>query len=89
MPFIQINILKGRSPEKKERLIHEITDKVSEVLEAPVAKCSRDDSGIAARALGNCRRICEKREMRDPNDKSTKRSKRSRSLYKWKICGLK
>ncbi|WP_342431737.1 2-hydroxymuconate tautomerase [Neobacillus sp. FSL H8-0543] len=36
MPFIQINILKGRSPEKKERLIREVSDLVSEVLEAPV-----------------------------------------------------
>ena len=36
MPLIQINILKGRSPEKKERLIREITDLVSDVLEAPV-----------------------------------------------------
>ncbi|MDR7238065.1 tautomerase family protein [Neobacillus drentensis] len=36
MPFIQINILKGRSPEKKERLIREVSDLVSEVLESPV-----------------------------------------------------
>ncbi|ULT54917.1 2-hydroxymuconate tautomerase family protein [Neobacillus drentensis] len=36
MPFIQINILKGRSPEKKERLIREVTEVVSTVLEAPV-----------------------------------------------------
>ncbi|MDR7077308.1 4-oxalocrotonate tautomerase [Neobacillus niacini] len=36
MPFIQVNILKGRSPEKKERLIREMTDLVSEVLDAPV-----------------------------------------------------
>lgn len=35
MPFIQINILEGRSPEKKERLIHDVTELVSEVLEAP------------------------------------------------------
>lgn len=35
MPFIQINILEGRSPEKKERLIREVTDKVAEILEAP------------------------------------------------------
>ncbi|WP_066069728.1 tautomerase family protein [Neobacillus soli] len=36
MPFIQINILKGRSPEKKERLIREVSDLVSDVLESPV-----------------------------------------------------
>ncbi|MFP7296787.1 2-hydroxymuconate tautomerase [Neobacillus niacini] len=36
MPFIQVNILKGRSPEKKELLIREVTNVVSEVLEAPV-----------------------------------------------------
>lgn len=36
MPLIQINIIEGRSAEKKERLIREITNTVSEVLEAPV-----------------------------------------------------
>lgn len=36
MPFIQINIIKGRSAEKKERLIEEVTNTVSDVLEAPV-----------------------------------------------------
>lgn len=36
MPFIQIHLLKGRSPEKKERLIREVTDLVSDLLEAPV-----------------------------------------------------
>jgi 4-oxalocrotonate tautomerase len=36
MPFIQINILKGRTPEKKERLIREVSDLVSDVLDAPI-----------------------------------------------------
>ncbi|XNQ39740.1 2-hydroxymuconate tautomerase family protein [Bacillus sp. 1P10SD] len=36
MPFIKFNILKGRSPEKKERLIREVTDLVADILEAPV-----------------------------------------------------
>ncbi|TDL65103.1 2-hydroxymuconate tautomerase [Neobacillus sp. YX16] len=36
MPFIQVNMLKGRSPEKKEQLIREVTDVVSAVLDAPV-----------------------------------------------------
>ncbi len=36
MPLIQINIIEGRSPEKKERMIREVTDLVAEVLEAPV-----------------------------------------------------
>ncbi|WP_245831807.1 2-hydroxymuconate tautomerase [Oceanobacillus senegalensis] len=35
MPFIQVNILEGRSAEKKERLIREMTSVASEVLEAP------------------------------------------------------
>ncbi|WP_232726059.1 2-hydroxymuconate tautomerase [Bacillus sp. FJAT-42315] len=35
MPFIQVNILQGRPPEKKERLIEEVTWKVSEILECP------------------------------------------------------
>ncbi|KKB36933.1 4-oxalocrotonate tautomerase [Bacillus thermotolerans] len=36
MPFIQINIIEGRTPEKKERLIREVTDKVADILESPV-----------------------------------------------------
>ncbi|MCQ6282489.1 2-hydroxymuconate tautomerase family protein [Bacillus sp. EB600] len=36
MPFIQITILKGRPPEKKEQLIREVSDLVSTVLEAPI-----------------------------------------------------
>jgi len=36
MPFIQINILEGRSPEKKEKLIREVSDVVAKVLEAPI-----------------------------------------------------
>ncbi|MEH7086083.1 2-hydroxymuconate tautomerase family protein [Neobacillus drentensis] len=36
MPFIQITIVKGRPPEKKERLIREVSDLVSDVLEAPI-----------------------------------------------------
>lgn len=36
MPLIQINIIEGRSPEKKERLIREVTDTVADILESPV-----------------------------------------------------
>ncbi|WP_409362516.1 2-hydroxymuconate tautomerase [Aneurinibacillus migulanus] len=36
MPFIQINIIKGRSPEMQEKLIKEVTNTVSDVLEAPI-----------------------------------------------------
>ncbi|WP_216827399.1 4-oxalocrotonate tautomerase [Alkalihalobacterium elongatum] len=36
MPFIQINILEGRTPEKKERLIKEVSHLVADVLEAPL-----------------------------------------------------
>lgn len=36
MPFIQINIVEGRSPEKKEKLIHEVSHTVANVLEAPI-----------------------------------------------------
>ena len=35
LPFIQINMLEGRSPEKKEKLIYELTNTICEVLEAP------------------------------------------------------
>ena len=35
MPFIQINLTKGRSDEKLETLIHEVTRTVAEFAEAP------------------------------------------------------
>lgn len=35
MPFLQVNILEGRSSEMKERLIFELTDTVCKVLGAP------------------------------------------------------
>lgn len=35
MPFIQITIAEGRSPEKKEQLIYEVTETVSTVIDAP------------------------------------------------------
>ncbi|MFC3884006.1 2-hydroxymuconate tautomerase [Bacillus songklensis] len=36
MPFVQINIIKGRSPQMKEELIKEVTNTISNVLDAPV-----------------------------------------------------
>ncbi len=36
MPFIQINLLAGRTPEMKERLISEISQTAAAVLEAPI-----------------------------------------------------
>ena len=36
MPFIQITMIEGRAPEKKERLIREVSDLVSDVLDAPI-----------------------------------------------------
>lgn len=36
MPLIQVNILKGRSPEKKERFIKEVTELASDVLDVPI-----------------------------------------------------
>jgi 4-oxalocrotonate tautomerase len=35
MPFIQINLTKGRSDEKLEKLINEVTKTVAEFAEAP------------------------------------------------------
>jgi 4-oxalocrotonate tautomerase len=35
MPLIQVYILEGRSPEKKEKLIYELTETVCKVLDAP------------------------------------------------------
>lgn len=35
MPYIQINLTKGRTEEKLETLIHEVTKTVSEYAEAP------------------------------------------------------
>lgn len=36
MPFIQITFIDGRTPEQKERLIAEVSETVSSVLEAPL-----------------------------------------------------
>lgn len=36
MPLIQIHIIEGRSPEKKEELIKEVTKTVAATLEAPI-----------------------------------------------------
>ena len=36
MPFIQVTMLEGRAPEKKEQLIRELSDVVADVLEAPI-----------------------------------------------------
>lgn len=36
MPFIQINLIEGRSPEKKEQLIKEVSLLVSEIIDAPL-----------------------------------------------------
>lgn len=36
MPLIQIHILEGRSAEKKEKLISEVSHTVSKVLDAPL-----------------------------------------------------
>ncbi|WP_244403604.1 4-oxalocrotonate tautomerase [Parageobacillus sp. KH3-4] len=35
MPFIQVYLLEGRPPEKKEALIYELTETVRKVLGAP------------------------------------------------------
>lgn len=35
MPLIQVNIIEGRPPELKEKLIFELTNTVCDVLEAP------------------------------------------------------
>ncbi|MGE7111042.1 4-oxalocrotonate tautomerase [Lysinibacillus sp. NPDC047702] len=36
MPFIQITFIEGRTPEQKERLIAEVSQTVSSVLDAPL-----------------------------------------------------
>ncbi len=36
MPLIQINIIEGRTAEQKERLIKEVSETVSDVLDAPM-----------------------------------------------------
>jgi 4-oxalocrotonate tautomerase len=35
MPLIQVYILEGRSPEKKEKLIYELTETACKVLDSP------------------------------------------------------
>lgn len=36
MPLIQVNIIEGRTAEQKERLIKEVSERVSDVLDAPM-----------------------------------------------------
>ncbi|HYE64704.1 MAG TPA: 2-hydroxymuconate tautomerase family protein [Pyrinomonadaceae bacterium] len=38
MPIIQIQMLGGRAPEKKERLIAEVSDSVARILEVPLER---------------------------------------------------
>jgi 4-oxalocrotonate tautomerase len=35
MPIVQISMIHGRTPEKKEQLIKKVTDAISEVLQIP------------------------------------------------------
>lgn len=35
MPFVQISIIQGRTPEKKEELIKKVTDAVADTLGVP------------------------------------------------------
>ena len=36
MPIIEVTLIEGRSPEKKERLIRELTDAAVRAVEAPI-----------------------------------------------------
>jgi 4-oxalocrotonate tautomerase len=38
MPFVRIEIFEGRPPEKKKRLIEEVSRVVAEVLEVPISE---------------------------------------------------
>lgn len=58
MPLIQINILEGRSAEKKERLIKEVSQLVAVTLESPIEnvrvlinEMSADHWGIAGESV--------------------------------------
>lgn len=35
MPIVQISLVQGRTPEKKEQLIKKVTDAIAETLEIP------------------------------------------------------
>ena len=35
MPIVQISLIQGRTPEKKEQLIKKVTDAIVEVLQVP------------------------------------------------------
>jgi 4-oxalocrotonate tautomerase len=38
MPIVQISMIQGRTPEKKEQLIKKVTDAIVEVLQIPAEK---------------------------------------------------
>ena len=80
MPFIQITILEGRSPRKKERLIHEVSDLTAEILESPIENVRVHIQETSAEHWGIAGNRLKKEEMRNQNERRTNKSQRS-SLF--------
>lgn len=62
MPFINITILEGRTPEKKEELIAELTNTVHGVLEAPFENIRVCINEVPATHWGIAGKSVEKRQ---------------------------
>ena len=68
MPFIQVTILEGRTPEQKERLIEQLSKTASDVLEAPMETVRVHLQETAATHWGIAGKSVAKRRETDANN---------------------
>ena len=66
MPFIQVTILEGRTPEQKERLIEQLSKTASDVLDAPLESVHLQET--AATHWGIAGKSVAKRRETDANN---------------------
>lgn len=62
MPFLQLTIIEGRSPEKKEELIAELTETIHRVAEAPYENIRVSINEIPAAHWGIAGKSIKKRQ---------------------------
>jgi 4-oxalocrotonate tautomerase len=53
MPIVQISMISGRTPEKKEQLIKKVTDAIAEVLQIPADRVQMIIHDIPKENFGN------------------------------------
>jgi 4-oxalocrotonate tautomerase len=62
MPFLQLTIIEGRSPEKKEELIAELTETIHRVVDAPYENIRVSINEIPAAHWGIAGKSIKKRQ---------------------------